>query len=136
MSRFELIDCTSLFFSRIDYIYMSAELARLTIVTRNPRIYPFCVLERRKELDGSAIGRGILLHYEKGLSANEGGGDDTIVIFEVARVGMFGKGYTTSPIQNYVKFRCVDRVRVASIQSTYALSRNGVRFSTQGRTLL
>jgi hypothetical protein len=36
--------------------------------------------------------QGALLHYERRLSANQGGGDDTIVIFEVAGVRSVREG--------------------------------------------
>jgi len=42
------------------------------------------VFERRKELDGGAVGRVVLLQYGKMFSAIRREGDDTIVIFEVA----------------------------------------------------
>ena len=44
----------------------------------------FYVFERRKELDGAAVGRVVLLQHGRMFSAIRREGDDTIVIFEVA----------------------------------------------------
>jgi hypothetical protein len=55
----------------------------------------FNEFERRKELDGGAVGRGVLFEHERRLSANQGGGGDVIVIFDVARLGAFRNGHTT-----------------------------------------
>jgi hypothetical protein len=59
------------------------------------QIQPFYEFERRKELDGGAVGWGVLLHHEKRLFANHRGGDDAIVIFRVSELGVFGRGHTT-----------------------------------------
>jgi hypothetical protein len=55
----------------------------------------FYEFERRKELDGGAVGRGVLLQYEKRLSVIRREGDDAIVIFGAARQGLFRIGHTT-----------------------------------------
>ena len=55
----------------------------------------FYEFERRKELDGGAVGRGVLLQYEKRLSVIRREGDDAIVIFGAARQGLFGIGHAT-----------------------------------------
>jgi hypothetical protein len=44
-------------------------------------IKPFYVFERRKELDGGAVGRGALIHHERRLSVIGREGDDAIEIF-------------------------------------------------------
>ena len=59
------------------------------------QIQPFYEFERWKELDGGAVGLGVLLHHEKRLFANHRGGDDVIVIFEVSGLGVFRRGHTT-----------------------------------------
>jgi hypothetical protein len=64
------------------------------VVRLGTQIKLFYEFERRKELDGGAMGRGVLLHYQKRLFANHGGGDDTIVIFGVSGLGVFGRGHT------------------------------------------
>lgn len=46
------------------------------------------------ELDGGAMGQGVLSHYKERLFASQGGGDDTIVIFEVAGVRSVREGIT------------------------------------------
>jgi hypothetical protein len=48
------------------------------------QIKPFYVFERRKELDGGAVGRVVMLQNGRMFSAIRREGDDTIVIFEVA----------------------------------------------------
>ena len=45
------------------------------------QIKPFYEFERRKELDGGAVGRVVLLQHERRLSAIRREGDDAIVIF-------------------------------------------------------
>lgn len=44
----------------------------------------FYVFERQKELDGAAVGRGVLLQHGRIFSAIRCEGDDMMVIFEVA----------------------------------------------------
>ena len=44
----------------------------------------FYEFERRKELDGGAVGRGVPIHHERVLSAIRREGDDAIVIFGAA----------------------------------------------------
>ena len=44
----------------------------------------FYMSERRKELDGAAVGRVVLLQHGRMFPAIRRDGDDTIVIFEVA----------------------------------------------------
>jgi hypothetical protein len=46
------------------------------------QIKPFYKFERRNELDGGSIGRGVLLQHEGRLSAIRRDGDNAIVIFE------------------------------------------------------
>ena len=58
------------------------------------QIQPFYEFERRKELDGGAMGRGVLLHHEKRLLANHRSSDNTIVIFGVSGPGVFRRGHT------------------------------------------
>jgi hypothetical protein len=87
----------------------------------------FYKFERRKELDGGAVSQGILLQHEKRLSVIRREGDDAIVIFGAARQGLFRIGHTTWLMQNYGKSQCVLRATIAWIQSTYNLSRHGVR---------
>jgi hypothetical protein len=58
------------------------------------QIQPFYEFERRKELDGGAMGRGVLLHHEKRLFANHRSSDDAIVIFGVSGPGVFRRGHT------------------------------------------
>ena len=70
------------------------------------------------------------------LSATRRKGNNATVILVAARRGVFGSGYITWMMQNYGKFRCAHRVRVAGIQSIYDSSRHTVRLSTPGRTLL
>jgi hypothetical protein len=45
---------------------------------------PFYEFERRKELDGGAVGHEVSLHHQRMLSATGREGDDAIVIFGVA----------------------------------------------------
>lgn len=58
------------------------------------RIEAFDKFERRKELVGDSVGRGVILHHEKRLSAIGREGDNAIVILEQARREMFRIGYT------------------------------------------
>jgi hypothetical protein len=58
------------------------------------RIEPFDEFERRKELAGDGVGRGVVLHHKKRLFAIGREGDDAIVILEQARRGMFRIGCT------------------------------------------
>ena len=46
------------------------------------QIKPFYEYERRNELDGGSVGRGVLLQHKGRLSAIRRDGDDAIVIFE------------------------------------------------------
>jgi hypothetical protein len=55
----------------------------------------FYEFERRKELDGGAVGRGVLLQHEKRLSVIRREGDNAIVIFGAAGHGVFRIGHTT-----------------------------------------
>jgi len=48
------------------------------------QIKPFNEIEKRKELDGDAVGREVLSQLERRLSAIRREGDDVIAIFEVA----------------------------------------------------
>jgi len=48
------------------------------------QIEPFYEFERRKILYGDGVGRGVLLHHERVLSAIRREGDDAIVIFGAA----------------------------------------------------
>jgi len=45
---------------------------------------PFYEFKRQKEPDGGAVGRGVLIHHERMLSATGREGDDAIVILGVA----------------------------------------------------
>jgi hypothetical protein len=58
------------------------------------QIQPFYKIEKRKELDGDAVDRGLVLYHEKKLFANHGGGDDAIIIFGVSGLGVFRRGHT------------------------------------------
>ena len=59
------------------------------------QIKPFNRIEKRKELDGGAAGRGVLLQHEKRALRNQGGGDDANVIFGAAGQRVFRIGHTT-----------------------------------------
>jgi len=59
------------------------------------QIKPFYEFERRNELDGGSVGRGVLLQHEEMLSAIKREGDDVIIIFGVAGRGVFRIGHTT-----------------------------------------
>jgi hypothetical protein len=59
------------------------------------QIKPLNEIEKRKELDGGAAGRGVLLQHEKRPSANQGGGDDANVIFGAVGQRVFRIGHTT-----------------------------------------
>ena len=48
------------------------------------QIKPFYAFERRRELDGGTVGRGVLLQHDVRLSAIRREGDDTIVTFRAA----------------------------------------------------
>lgn len=48
------------------------------------QIKPFYKYERRNELNGGSIGRGVLLQHDRRLSTIRREGDDAIVIFRVA----------------------------------------------------
>jgi hypothetical protein len=48
------------------------------------QIKPFYAFERRRELDGGAVGRGVLLQHDVRLSAIRRESDDTIVTFGAA----------------------------------------------------
>ena len=50
------------------------------------QIKPFYAFKRRNELDGGSMGREVLLQYEGRLSVIRRDGDNTIVIFRVARI--------------------------------------------------
>jgi len=56
------------------------------------QIKPFYEFERRNELNGGSVGRGVLLQYEERLSAIKREGDDAIVIFGVAGREFSGLG--------------------------------------------
>ena len=58
------------------------------------RIEPFDEFEKRKGLDGDGVGTGVLPQHEWRLSAIGREGDDSIVILEQARRGMFRIGCT------------------------------------------
>jgi len=58
------------------------------------QIKSFYEFERRKELDGGAMGRGVLLQHDERLSVIRREGDDAIVIFGAARQGVFRIGHT------------------------------------------
>ena len=59
------------------------------------QIKPFYEFERRNELDGGSVGRGVLLQHEGRISAIRREGDDAIVIFGVPGRGVFRVGQTT-----------------------------------------
>jgi hypothetical protein len=50
---------------------------------------------KAKELDGGAVGWGVLFYHEKRLFANHSSDDDTMIIFRVSGLGVFGRGHTT-----------------------------------------
>ena len=47
---------------------------------------------KRKELNSTIVGRGVLLHYDKRLSLMQIGSDDAIKIFGINKSGVFGRG--------------------------------------------
>ena len=59
------------------------------------QIKPFYEFERRNDLNGGPVRRGVLLQHEERLSAIKREGDDAIVIFGVAGQGVFMIGHTT-----------------------------------------
>jgi hypothetical protein len=59
------------------------------------QIKPFYEFERRNELDGGSVGRGVLLQHEERLSVIRREGDNAIVIFGVAGQRVFRIGHTT-----------------------------------------
>ena len=59
------------------------------------QIKPLYEFERRNELDGGSVGRGVWLQHKEMLSAIKREGDDAIVIFGIAGQGVFRIGHTT-----------------------------------------
>jgi hypothetical protein len=70
---------------------------RLTLTSQHHgdleiQIQSFYGFEWRKVLNSGAVGRGVRLHHERRFSANQRGGDDAIVVFEVSGSGVFRRG--------------------------------------------
>jgi hypothetical protein len=52
----------------------------------------FLKSKRRKELNGTVVGRGVLLYYNKRLSLIQIGSDDVIKTFGINKSGVFRRG--------------------------------------------
>jgi hypothetical protein len=48
--------------------------------------------KKRKEVNGTVVGREVLSHHYKRLSLIQIGSDDAIKIFSINKLGVFGRG--------------------------------------------
>jgi len=99
------------------------------------QIKPFYTFGRQKELKGGAVVEERYYAMIKRLSANQGGGDGANVVFREASVRMFRIGHKTRLQPNCTNIKARSEFLLPQCQSTHESSRDGVRLSTQGRTL-